>query len=225
MKYISILIFLVTINSAIFAQRIAKINITNAGTTESFTIGLDENVILNVSPDGNLINYGVDYFSEKIANYSRLENYNGRIEMFAATDDKSYQGKLKYIGRTGVTYYASYEDESLRGKIKSIGSLVFTYYQPFEDALLKGKIKSIGASQIGFYNSFDNEALRGKLRMVGPTSLNYFSSFDDKAFRGKIKSIGATNFTYYASYDRQFAGAMKTGNQTQNVGGITFLIR
>jgi hypothetical protein len=208
-----------------FAQRITKINITNAGTTESFTIGLDENVILNVLPDGNLINYGVDYFSEKIANYSRLENYNGRIEMFTTTDDKSYQGKLKYIGRTGITYFASYEDESLRGKIKSIGSLVFTYYQPFEDALLKGKIKSIGANQIGFYNSFDNEALRGKLRMVGSTSLNYFSSFDDKAFRGKIKSIGATNFTYYASYDRQFAGAMKTGNQTQNVGGITFLIR
>jgi hypothetical protein len=207
------------------AQRIAKVNITNAGTTESFTIGLDENVILNVSPDGNLINYGVDYFSEKVANYSRLENYNGRIEMYAATDDKAYQGKLKYIGRTGVTYYASHEDESLKGKIKSIGSLVFTYYQPFEDALLKGKIKSIGANQIGFYNSFDNDALRGKLKMVGSTSLNYYSSFDDKAIKGRIKNIGAVNFTYYPSYDRQFAGGMKTGNQTQNVGGIIFLIR
>jgi hypothetical protein len=225
MKHISILIFLVTIGISTLAQKIAKINITNAGTTESFTIGLDENVILNVSPDGNLINYGVDYFSEKVANYSRLENYNGRIEMYVASDDKAYQGKLKYIGRTGVTYYASYEDESLRGKIKSIGSLVFTYYQPFEDALLKGKIKSIGANQIGFYNSFDNDALRGKLKMVGPTLLSYYSSFDNEAFRGKIKSIGGTNFTYYASYERQFAGAIKTGNQTQNVGGITFLIR
>jgi hypothetical protein len=225
MKQISILVFLAVMGISTFAQKIAKINITNAGTTESFTIGLDENVILNVSPDGNLINYGVDYFSEKIANYSRLEKYNGRIEMYNTTDDKSYQGKLKYIGRTGVTYYASYEDESLRGKIKSIGSLVFTYYQPFEDALLKGKIKSIGVNQIGFYNSFDNDALRGKLRAVGSTSLNYYSSFDNEAFRGKIKSIGSVNFTYYPSYDRQFAGGMKTGNQTQNVGGITFLIR
>jgi hypothetical protein len=225
MKHISILIFLVAINISSFAQRISKINITSAGTTESFTIGLDENVIINVSPSGNLINYGVDYFSEKIANYSRLENYNGRVEKYAATDDKSYQGKLKYIGRTGITYYASYEDESLQGKIKSIGSLVFTYYQAFEDALLKGKIKSIGSNQIGFYNSFDNEALKGKLKMVGSTSLNYYSSFDEKAFKGKIKSIGAVSFTYYPSYDRQFAGAMKTGSQTQNVGGITFLIR
>jgi hypothetical protein len=225
MKHISILILLAIISISTFAQKIAKINITSAGNTESFTIGLDENVILNVSPDGNLINYGVDYFSEKISNYSRLENYNGRIEMYRATDDKSYQGKLKYIGRTGVTYYASFEDESLRGKIKSIGSLVFTYYQPFEDALLKGKIKSIGANQISFYNSFDNDALKGKLKMVGSTALNYYTSFDNEAFRGKIKSIGSVNFTYYPSYDRQFAGAMKTGNQTQNVGGITFLIR
>ncbi len=225
MKHISILIFLVIIGITSFAQKIAKINITSAGTTESFTIGLDENVILNVSPDGNLVNYGVDYFSEKIANYSRLENYNGRIEMYTATDDKSYQGKLKYIGRTGVTYYASFEDESLRGKIKSIGSLAFTYYQPFEDALLKGKIKSIGANQIGFYNSFDNDALKGKLKMVGSTSLNYYSSFDNESFRGKIKNIGAVNFTYYPSQDRQFAGAMKTGNQTQNINGIMFIIR
>jgi hypothetical protein len=225
MKHTSILILLVTIGISSFAQKITKINISNTGTTESFTIGLDENVILIVSPDGNLSNYGVDYFSEKVANYSRLENYNGRIEMYATTDDKAYQGKLKYIGRTGVTYYASYEDESLRGKIKSIGSLIFTYNQPFEDALLKGKIKSIGANQIGFYNSFDNDALRGKLKMVGATSLNYYSSFDDKAFRGKIKSIGGTSFTYYTSYDRQFAGAMKTGNQTQNINGIVFIVR
>lgn len=207
------------------AQRIAKVNITNSGTTESFTIGLDENVIINVSPDGNLINYGVDYYSEKLPNYSRLENYNGRIEMYTSYDDKSYQGKLKYIGRTGVTYYASYEDEFLRGKIKSIGNLIFSYTMPYEDALLKGKIKSIGANQIGFYNSFDNEALRSKLRMVGSTSLNYYSSFEDKAYRGRIKSIGSVNFTYYASYDRQFAGTMKTGNQTQNVGGVNYLIR
>ncbi len=225
MKQLFILSLFLVGSFTITAQRIAKVNITNAGTTESFTIGLDENVIINVSPDGNLVNYGVDYYSERLANYSRVENYNGRIEMYAATDDKSYQGKLKYIGRTAVTYYASYEDEFLRGKIKSIGNLIFTYTMPYEDALLKGKIKSIGSNQIGFYNSFDNEALRGKLRMVGSTSLNYYSSFDDKAYKGRIKSIGSVNFTYYASYDRQFAGTMKTGNQTQNVGGVNYLIR
>jgi hypothetical protein len=225
MKQVIIFCLSIGLSISTFAQKIAKINITNAGITESFTIGLDENAILNISPDGSLISYGVDYFSEKIANYSRLENYNGRIEMYRATDDKSYQGKLKYIGRTGVTYYASYEDESLRGKIKSIGSLVFTYYQPFEDALLKGKIKSIGVNQVAFYSSFDNDALKGKLKMVGSTSLNYYTSFDNEAFRGKIKSIGVHNYTYYSSYDRQLAGVMKNGSQTQNVGGISFLIR
>jgi hypothetical protein len=207
------------------AQRISKVSINNTGITESISVGLDDNGIINISPEGNIISYGMEYFSERVSNYSRLENYNGRIEMYASYDDKSFQGKVKYMGRSAFNYYASYEDELLRGKIKSIGGLIFTYYLPYEDVTLRGKIKSIGANQITFFTSFENEALRGKLKSVGNTAINYYSSFDDKAFKGKIKSVGNVSFTYYASFDKQFAGAMKTGFQTQNVGGINFVIR
>jgi hypothetical protein len=200
-----------------YAQKITKVSINNTGITESISVGLDDNGIINISPEGNIISYGTEYFSERVTNYSRLENYNGRIEMYATYDDKSFQGKVKYMGRAAFNYYASYEDEALRGKIKSIGALIFTYYMPYEDVSLRGKIKSIGANQITFFTSFENEILRGKLKSVGNTAINYYSAFDDKAFKGKIKSVGNVNFTYYASYDRQFAGAMKTGFQTQNV--------
>ncbi len=211
--------------TVILAQRISKVNISGQGNTDLFAITTDDNALLNVSPDGNLVSYGVEYFSEKISNYSRLEKYNGRTDLYSTTDDKMLVGKLKYIGRTAVIYYASYDLEALRGKIKSIGNLTFSYFMQYDDESLRGKIKSIGTSQISYFTSFDNVALRGKLKTLGSTNLNYYTSFDDKAFAGRIKTIGQINFTYYPSYDKQFAGGMKTGSYTQNVAGVNYFIQ
>jgi hypothetical protein len=225
MKNLFATVIFVILTMGSFAQRIAKVTMSNTGVTEMISIGLDENAVVNISQDGNIINYGVEYFSERVSNYSRLEQYNGRVDLYAATDDKFAQGKLKYIGRTAVTYYAAYEDESLRGKIKTIGSLIFNYYMPFDEEYAKGKIKSIGTSSLTYYSAFENDGLRGKIKSIASTNLTYYSSFDDKAFKGKIKSIGSVSFTYYGSFDRQFAGAMKTGSQQQNVNGINFMVR
>lgn len=225
MKPLFLTILLATFINLGFSQRIAKITINGMGNLDMITVATDDNAVINIAPDGSLINYGTEYFSEKIQNYSRLEKFNGRVDLFTSTDDKLFLGKLKYIGRTAVTYYASYDIEALRGKVKSIGSLSINYYMHYDDVNLKGKIKSIGSQQITYYSSFDNEALRGKLKSVGPTNLNYYTSFDDRAFAGKIKSIGQISFTYYPSYDKQFAGAMKTGSYTQNVAGVTYFIQ
>ena len=208
-----------------FAQHIAKVTINGMGTTEMLTMATDDNAVINISPDGNIVSYGTEYFSEKISNYARLEKFNGRVDLFTTTDDKLFLGKLKYIGRTAVTYYASYDIETLRGKVKSVGSLQFNYYMHYDDAIVKGKIKSIGSQQLTYFTSFDNQAVRGKLKTLGNTNLNYYTSFDDRAFAGKIKSIGQINFTYYPSYDKQFAGGMKTGSYTQNVAGVTYFIQ
>ncbi len=207
------------------AQRISKISISSSGILQIFSITTDDNAVINLSPNGDIINYGTEYFSEKIQNYSRIEKFNGRVDLFGATDDKALQGKLKYIGRTAVTYFASYDIEALRGKIKSIGNLVIDYFMEYDDANLKGKMKSIGSSELQYFTSFDNEALRGKLKNVGSTGLNYYTSFEDKAIKGKIKNIGQINFTYHTSFEKQFAGAMKIGNQNMNVSGITYFIQ
>ncbi len=222
--FLSIVIFL-SCCTHLSAQRISKISLSSTGALQTFMIATDDNAVITLNPNGDVVNYGTEYFSEKIQNYSRIEKFNGRVELFAVTDNKAMQGKLKYIGRTPVTYYASYDLESLRGKIKTIGNLTFSYFMEYDDALLKGKIKSIGSTQLQYFNGFDNEALRGKLKSVGSTNLNYYSSFEDKALKGKIKSIGQINFTYYTSFEKQFAGARKTGNQTQNVAGITYYIQ
>ena len=221
---ITVAVFLCCLYTS-FAQRITKITISSAGALQSFTITTDDNAVINLNPTGEVISYGTEYFSEKIQNFSRIEKFNGRVDLFGANDDKSFQGKVKYIGRTAVTYYASYDIEPLRGKIKTIGNLAINYFMEFEDANLKGKIKNIGSTQLQYFTSFDNEALRGKLKSAASTGLNYYTSFEDRALQGKIKAIGQINFTYYPSYDKQFAGAMKTGNFTQNVAGITYLIQ
>lgn len=205
------------------AQRISKVTMAAASILENMTIATDDAVII-INQNGAILNYGVEYFSEKIPNYSRIENYAGRVENYTTNDDKAYQGKLKYLGRAAVTYYASYDVASLQGKIKSIGNLVFTYYQDFEDESLKGKIKSIGTTTFNYYSSFENDVVKGKVKSIGNTSLDYYGGFENAAFKGKIKSIGQASFTYYSSFDKQFAGSMKTGNRVQNINGITYLV-
>ena len=213
------------LSSVTFAQRISKITISNpTGMVESISVQTDDAVI-NLSPDGNVINYGVEYLSERIPNYSRVEPFTGRVDLFGEFDDKSFRGKLKYLGRTPITYYASYDTEILQGKIKSIGNLIINYYMQYDDEAFRGKIKSIGSTQLGYFSNFDNVALKGKLKSVGFTDLNYYTGFDDKAYSGKIKSIGQVSFTYYPSYDLRYAGAMKTGQQFQTVNGIAYFIK
>lgn len=225
MRFLFTVVVFFSCFTTLSAQRITKITMSSAGALQSFTITTDDNAVINLNTNGEVINYGTEYFSEKIQNYSRIEKFNGRVDLYTATDDKAFQGKVKYIGRTAVTYYASYDIEALRGKIKTIGNLGINYFMEFDDANLKGKIKNIGSTQLQYFTSFDNEALRGKLKSAGNTNLNYYTSFEDRALQGKIKTIGQVSFTYYPSYDKQFAGAMKTGNFTQNVAGITYLIQ
>ena len=224
MKHIVFILLLTFSCDGVFCQRISKITLAGTGSLEMISVATNDAVI-NISADGNVISYGVEYFSEKIANYSRLENYTGRADMYGTYDDKAFQGKLKYLGRTAVTYYASYDLEFLRGKIKSIGTLNINYYMQYEDEVLRGKIKSIGSSALNYFSSFDNESLKDKLKSVGITTINYYSSFEDKAYKGKIKSIGQIAFSYYPSFDTRYAGAMKTGTQWQTVNGIVFCIK
>ena len=224
MKKLFTFLLLTSVSSGIFAQRISKITINGTGATEMISIQTDDAVI-NITPDGNIINYGVEYASERVSTYTRIEPYTGRVDLFGSFDDKMFTGKLKYLGKTAVTYYASYDADILKGKIKSIGPLVFTYNMQFEDEAFRGKIKTIGSSALEYFSTFDNQALRGKLKSVGVTSLNYYTAFDDKAYAGKIKSVGQISFTYYPSTDNRYSGGLKSGQQQNLINGINYYIK
>ncbi len=226
MKKYFLSLFFLTACTFIKAQRIYRVAIFNDGKMGNISIASgNENVIINITADGIIAEWGTEYRSERITDFTRLEKYLGRTDYYIASDDVALRGKVKYIGNTPITYYASYENELFRGKVKTIGTLQINYYQPYEDALVKGKIQKIGSTELAYFTSFDNEALRGKLRQIGITALNYYPSFEDKAIKGRIKSIGSFSYTYYSSFDRQYAGALKTGAQSVFANGINFYLK
>lgn len=225
MKKVLLLLIASVICTISFSQRISKITLTGNGSMGDIVIGLDENVQVYISKEGQIVKWGFDRFIGNQENYNDyLEPYVGRVEYYSQHDDEALRGKVKYIGRTLVSYYPSYEIESLRGKLKSIGSVNMDYYQLFEDKAYAGSLKILGQQTVSWYPSYENEALRGKLKALGATSLTYYGSFEDKAFRGKIKSIGAYSFAYYSSFE-QYSGTMKNGMAIANVNGIKFYLR
>lgn len=208
-----------------FSQQISKVTIAGNGQVDAFAFGLDEQVQVYITKDGNISKWGYDRYIGYQENYNGdLLPYVGRIEYYSQNDDEAIRGKVKYIGKTLLTYYAAYENEALKGKIKTIGSVNLDYYLPYEDAACRGLIKSLGRQILAWYASYDNADLQGKLKNLGSTAFNYYSSFEDKAFRGKIKSIDRFTFTYYSSFE-QYSSSLKSGSSVINANGIKYYLR
>lgn len=211
---------------SVSAQKISKVSISETGTLNYISLELDENVLLQLSPEGDIVNWGIDLYKGRTDRIEeRTEPYTGRVEYYTEYENVAFRGKPKYIGLKQITYYPDYADELLKGKVKSIGTLQFEYYNFYDEKELQGKIKRIGSSDISYYSNFDISSA-GKLKSIGNTQLTYFTKMDDKALQGKVKSIGFSNFNYYTSYERkEWQGVMKQGNRLSYINGIKFLIR
>ena len=210
----------------VFAQSLAQITIDNRGSQDIITFVLDMNVVVNITKDGKIIAWGLEYTDPRWGMIPQLERYMGKEEYYPATDNEAYNGKIKYIGRTLITYYTANDNEALKGKVKTIGNNVLDYYRDYDNAAFKGYIRNAGSVSFTYYSSFENESYKGKIKSIGGISLSYYGSIDDKAYRGKIKNIDRNTFTYYSSYDRVgYGGMMKTGTQVVSSGGIKFIIK
>jgi len=225
MKRFFLLFPFLVFNICIFSQSLSHITLTGGATLSSFTFLTDQQVIIKISQDGKLLEWGTEAQPLRYKYYPpKLLPYMGRVEYYGPGTDSAYRGKVKSIGTCLLSYYGSTEYEEKIGKLKSIGSVTFDYYSNFEEKSFRGKIKFAGSALISFYNSFDNEAYKGKLKSVGNTPLTYYSSFEDKLIRGKIKSIGNVNYTWYSSFDR-YRGALKSGSIEQRINGVIYIIR
>ncbi|MEO5782332.1 MAG: leucine-rich repeat protein [Ginsengibacter sp.] len=209
-----------------FAQRLVQITIDNHGNSNIITFLVDETVMVNITKDGKIIDWGIEYNPYSRSMYPGiLQKYMGREEYYPSTADSAYHEKIKFIGRTSFTYYSSDENEAFKGKIKTIGSNIFDYYPAYENAAFKGNIKNAGPLSFTYYSSFD-ELYKGKIKSIGSTNFTYYGLIDDKAYRGKIKNIGSSIFTYYSSYDRrEYSGSIKSGSPTIYSSGIKYFIR
>ena len=227
MKKLSFVVSFTFLLTSAFAQRLTQITLTNSGNTDVISFLVDETVIVNISKDGKVIDWGTEYNTIRTSTYpGKLDKYMGREEYYSSTENEAYRGKVKYIGRTAFTYYTSDESEALKGKVKTMGTNFFDYYTPYDDPAFKGNLKNAGPVSFTYFSSFDNDAFKGRIKTVGSTAITYYGSFDDKAFKGKVKSINRSLLTYYSSYDRVgYAGAMKTGSPVLYIDGVKYFIR
>jgi len=227
MKIIFTAIASLLFSSCIFAQRLSQVSLAGTAGPSYFSLLVDQDVLIRITPDGKIIDYGTELLSQRANYYApKLQPYLGRVEYYGPESDSAFKGKVKSIGTAAITYYGHYETDTKVGKLKSIGTITLDYYTNFDNIAFRGKLRFLGSLILEYYSSLENEALRGRLKAVGNTPIKYYSSFDDKYLRGKIKSIGTLVFEYYSSMDRtELRGSLKSGLYRPNIGGVTYVLQ
>lgn len=226
MKQSFLLLLLLPLFSNIHAQQLHQVNFSGSADFLYFAIATNQNVLIRISDDGKIVEYGTEEQSlyNKNSYASKLRPFSGRIDYYSNESDSAFKNKIKSIGTCVFTYYPSNDYPERAGKLKTAGSLMFDYYRKYEDALIAGKIKSIGANAIAYYTSFDNEAFKGKLKMVGNTLITYYSSFDNTMLKGKLKSVGTYHYDWKTTFNgQQLNSNLNSGNQRQTINGITYI--
>jgi hypothetical protein len=210
------------------SQELSQVSFSGGSAFTYFSLITDRVVLIRISNDGKILEWGTEEQSIRSSNYYslKLQPYPGRVEYYGPESDSLSRGKVKSIGSAFITYYGAYENEFKAGKIRSVGSQLFDYYTNFSNKSLSGKIEYIGSFRVDYYSSYENEAFAGNLKAAGSINITYYSSFDDKLIRGKIKSIGPLSYTWYTSIDSPgYGGGLKTGAFRQNIGNVTYIIQ
>lgn len=224
MKKLPLSIFALLFSLVLSAQQLEQISFANASNLSSFGFIADRNVLIRISSEGILLEWGIEVKADRAEYYApQLQPYMGRVEYYTDAIDAAINGKIKSIGTCTFTYYGSSEIASKIGKIKTIGNLQVDYFTNFDNAALNGKMKLVGTTTFDYYPSYENESYKGKLKSVANNAITYHSSFDDKLIRGRIKTIGSTNFQWYTSLDIGRSG-LKSGNYRPRIGNITYIL-
>lgn len=221
-------IYLALLSKIAFTQDLAQVTFTGGSTISYFTLITDGDVLIRISPEGKIVEWGTEIQSYRNSFYysPKLQPYMGRVEYYGLEADSISKGKIKTIGNCQFTYYGEYDDVAKRGKLRTAGRNVFDYYSSYDMKDVQGRLKILDARQIQYYSSIDDISFRNKIRSIGSTSITYYSSFDDKAIKGKVKSIGPISYSWYTSLDVNFGpGSLKYNNFRQNIGGITYIIQ
>jgi hypothetical protein len=205
---------------------LGQVTFSGGSKLSYFSFFTDQNVLIRVTEEGKIIEWGLEFQADYIPNYynPKLQPYMGRVEYYGKEADSAFRGKVKSIGTCSFTYYNHYETSSKIGKLRTIGSIVLDYYDNFFKTILQGKLRFIGNLQIEYYTSFEDMAIRDKLKSIGKTLIKYHSSFDDRLIQGKVKSIGPITYTWYTSFDLNRYG-LKSGAYRTNINGVTFILQ
>lgn len=210
-----------------YSQKLSQVTFPDGAKLSFFSILTDQNVLIRISDDGKLLEWGSEVQSDRGNYYApALQPFMGRTEYYKLESDSVFNGKVKSIGTCFITYHGSQEEENKRGKVKMLGNLQLDYYSKYDEKNLQGKLKVIGNLLLEYYRQYDNEAFRNKLKSVGSVPITYYSAFDDKYNSGKIKNIGTASYIWYSPNNHPYMkGGLKTNNYRQFISGITYIIR
>src|SRR5688572_18225231 len=93
-----------------WSQRLSQISFSGASTLSYFTFVTDQNVLVRVSDDGQLMEWGSEVQSQRSNNYyaPELQPFLGRVDYYGPeTVDSTLRGKVKSIGTCSITYYGA----------------------------------------------------------------------------------------------------------------------
>ena len=225
-KFFSAILFLL-LGLYSWSQQLSQVRFSGVSALTSFAFMTDQGVLIRISPEGKVVEWGTELQSMRSGNYyaPKLQPFMGRVDYYGAESDSVTRGKVKSIGTCWLTYYSAFETEKA-GKIKTIGGHALDYYSLYENEASRGKLRLAGDLVIEYFPSYEDEPLRGKLKSIGSTQLIYYSSFDEKYLKGKLKSIGPVVFKYYTIPDRkELWGTLKLPSDRQLINGVTYILR
>lgn len=228
MKRLFILLGILMTGLVSQSQNLSRVTLTQTGEIEKLGFGMRENVILNVSKDGKVLDWGIDRYAGRgfETKPGLLDPYGGRVEYYNESENEAFRGKVRSIGGIIITYYASFDREEWAGKVKAIGPNKFEYYLNTDNEAFRGLMKKAGAQNLVWYSTYDNDAFKGKIKSIGSTPINFYSSFEDEGFRGKLKAIGSAQYIYHSSHDlRDVRGRLKSGQMLQVINGVKYHVK
>lgn len=218
-------LFALLISLASAAQEISAVYFSNGTDVKAIAFRTDQDIIIKVSLDGSLQEWGTPWSLPGYSTPGKLQAYMGRVDYYGQEYDSVLRGKVRSIGTCILNYYGSNETKSRVGKLRSVGRAQLDYYDTYENTAFRGKLKLAGQSVLSYYPDYENEAYRGKLKSVGTTDITYYSSFDDKNIRGKVKAIGPYSYSWYTQTDsRGYPGSLKSGLLQQTLSGVSYIL-
>jgi hypothetical protein len=95
--------FLITVIS--FSQSLSQVTLSGATSLSSYSFLTDQQAIIRVTPDGRVLEWGVEMVPGRIGYYQgKLDPYMGRVEYYSQDADEAVRGKVKSIGTCNIIW-------------------------------------------------------------------------------------------------------------------------
>src|ERR1700743_702069 len=100
MKRNILFLLLLLFCSAGYAQQLTQVNYSGGANFLFFAIATNQNVLIRISNEGQILEYGTEEQSLYNRNYyaTKLRPFSGGVDYYGNEADSAFKGKIKSIG-------------------------------------------------------------------------------------------------------------------------------